>query len=269
MRNFMREKKIYCGKKYLEIDIIPRTEIQEKTVKGKRRKRIKVTMPKQNNLNEKNSRRLFVQTINANFGAGDLHVSLTYSDKYLPSTLEEAHKIVVNYFRRISYKRKKTGLAPLKYALVTEYGMEEEKIIRIHHHIIMNGGLTRDEVEEQWSYKKRGERNGESLGWVNSRRLQPNENGLEAISMYVTKIGNKKNKKSWSSSRNLVRPEWTKNDTKYSKRKIEKLAKENDICFWEQQYKNYRITKVEKIYEEQTGWHIYLKMWKKDEEDLQ
>lgn len=272
MRNFMREKKIYCGKKYLEVDIIPRTEIQEKVAKGKRAKRKRESQPKQQNLNDKNAKRYITQVCNANFGEGDLHVTCTYSKKNLPETVEAAEKEIANFIRRVNHRRKKQELELLKYILVTEYSYEddEDKPVRIHHHIIMNKGLSRDEIEDLWSKRKRkGEKKKESLGFINADRLQPNENGLEAISKYITKGRNKKGKKKWSSSRNLIRPESRTNDFKYSKRKIEKLAKENDICFWENQYKDYRITEVEKVYEELTGWHIYLKMWKKDEEDLQ
>ncbi len=269
MRNFMREKKIYCGKKYLEVDIIPRTIWQEKTVKGKRAKRTKESEPKQKNLNDKNSKRYITQLANGNFGKGDLHVTCTYKDKYLPETPEEAEKEVSNFFRRLNHRRKKKGLESLKYILVTEYIMSDEnedKPIRIHHHILMNKGLSRDEVEELWSKrKKKGEKEGDTIGFINADRLQPNENGLEGISRYITKSrNNKKGKKRWSSSRNLIRPESIKNDYKYSKRKIEKLIKENDFRFWEEQYKGYRVVEASPVYQDLLGWSVYLKMWKKE-----
>ena len=50
VRNFVREKKIYCGKKYLEVDIYPYTENQkEVSRRGKRAKKEKVSEPKQKN----------------------------------------------------------------------------------------------------------------------------------------------------------------------------------------------------------------------------
>ena len=82
MRSFMREKKIYCGKHYREVDIYPYTAAQlTASTRGKRSKKIKETEPKQKNLNDKNARRYFTQTANLNFGSDPeaLHVTATYS----------------------------------------------------------------------------------------------------------------------------------------------------------------------------------------------
>ena len=118
MRSFIREKKIYCGKQYREVDIFSYTDTQYRaSQRGTRSRKIKESEPKQKNLNDKNARRYFVQTANLNFGddPGALHVSATYSGKYLPPTVEEAEREVTNYLRRVQYQRKKQGLPPLKY----------------------------------------------------------------------------------------------------------------------------------------------------------
>ncbi|MEG2289946.1 MAG: hypothetical protein RSA29_02760 [Clostridium sp.] len=265
-KHFIRERRIYCGEKYCEVDIIPRTAMQEKVAKGKRAKRTKESAPKQNNINDKNARRYLVQTVNGNFGTGDYHISATYKPKYMPETIEDAEKVVGNYLRRIAYAMKRKGTV-LKYVIVTEYIMSEnEKPKNIHHHIVINSGLDRDEVEALWSMRrKKGEKKGDGIGIINCDRLQAEGNGLEAIAKYITKRHGSKGKKRWSSSRNLIRPESIKNDHKYrSKRKIEMIAKENDNSFWEKEYSDYKISEVEKVYYEDTGWHIYLKMWKKE-----
>lgn len=266
----IREKKIDCGQ-YREADIIP---YNGKAIKGKRGKRKKATEPKQKDLNDKNKKRYLTQLGNGNFGAGDLHVTLTYRNEYLPLTPEGAQKEVDNYLRRIAYRRKKLGVQQLKYILVTEYKYAKDgtEIKRIHHHIIMNGGLDRDDVEMMWTkqrinWKKAHNDPGykvEKLGWANADRLQPNENGIEALCKYITK--DPQGKKSWSSSRNLERPvEHPPADHKYSRKKVERLATAPDAgkSFFEKQFPNYRIVSVEPIYYEETGWHIYLKMWRK------
>lgn len=82
MRSFIREKKIYCGKQYREVDIFTYTDAQCRAVKrGTRSKKIKESEPKQKNLNDKNARRYFIQTANLNFGDDPdaLHVTATYS----------------------------------------------------------------------------------------------------------------------------------------------------------------------------------------------
>ena len=303
---FIREKKTDCAD-YREVDIIPRTEEAEKATKGKRGKRRKTRKPKQDALNDKNAKRYLTQLGNGNFKAGDLHVTLTYSKEALPESVTAAERNVTNYIRRISYRRKKLGLPPLKYILVTEYKMEKGggKPKRIHHHIIMDGGLDRDEVEMMWTgerlnWKKadsenRGQREAyrsgvKKLGFVNADRIQTNENGIEGLCKYIVK--DPQGKKRYSSSRNLDRPEVTRtdgtekeaeteslyrasrnlteptekcNDFKYSRRRVEELAKSPDggRAEFEKIYVGYKIVSIEPVYYEQTGWHIYLKMWRK------
>ena len=200
---FIREKKTDCAE-YREVDIIPRTEKAEEAARGKRGKRRKAKKPKQNALNDKNAKRYLVQLGNGNFHVGDLHTSCTYSVDNLPGTVEEAEKIVGNYLRRIAYRRQKLGLEPLKYILVTEYKFSKDgqQLKRIHHHIIMNGGMDRDEVEMMWTAQRVNWKKADSpdkaeaaayrdsvekMGWVNADRLQMNENGIEGLCKYIIK----------------------------------------------------------------------------------
>ena len=303
---FIREKKTDCAD-YREVDIIPRTEKAEEAARGKRGKKRKAQKPKQKALNDKNAKRYLVQLGNGNFHAGDLHTSCTYSVDNLPGTVEEAEKIVGNYLRRIAYRRQKLGLEPLKYILVTEYKYQKGggQLKRIHHHIIMNGGMDRDEVEMMWTAQRVNWRKADSpdgqeaaeyresvekLGWVNADRLQMNENGIEGLCKYIIK--DPQGKKRYSSSRNLERPETKRedgtaeeaadhslwkasrnltepqekcNDFKFSKRKVEQLAKAPDggLSEFRKIYADYDIVSCEPVYYEQTGWHIYLKMWRK------
>lgn len=267
MKTFTREKKIYCGEKYLEVDIFPYTKNQEEVSRrGKRSKKKNESEPKQKNLNDKNARRYFTQFVNTNFDEKDLHVTATYKDKFLPATPEEAEREISNFLRRVSYRRKKEGLDPLKYILVTEYTTKKdgEKLVRIHHHIFMNGGLDRDVIEDIWSKRKqKGQKKGESIGYINADRLQPDENGAAALCRYLTKYTNRK--KRWSSSHNLKKPYSRTNDHKYSRREVERICKNiPDRTYWEKKYPGWTLTdsdygfKAE--YNEITGWSIYLKM---------
>jgi len=266
-RNFIREKKIYCGEDYKEVDIFPYTTGQtEVSQRGKRAKKEKVSEPKQRNLNDKNARRYLIQLGNANFGNDDLHVTATYKKEFLPPTIEDAEREVTNYLRRISYKRKKEGLPPLQYILVTAYstGKNSEKPVRIHHHIIMNGGIDRDIVEGLWRKpKKKGQKQGEKIGFVNADRLQPEENGIAALCSYLTNQPN--NKKRWSSSQNLKKPTSRNNDNRYSRKQIAEIAKAPaDRAFWEKKYPGWTLTNGDygavAQYNDITGWSIYLKL---------
>jgi hypothetical protein len=265
-KSFIREKKIYCGTNYREVDIFTYTETQIRANGRQRSKKEKVSEPKQRNLNDKNARRYLIQLGNLNFGDGDLHVSATYKKGLLPETIEEAEREASNYLRRVAYKRKKVGLPPLKYILVTAYstGKNSEKPVRIHHHIIMNGGLDRDVIEGLWRKpKKSGHRQGEKIGFINADRLQPDENGVAALCAYLTDQPN--NKKRWSSSQNLKKPYFRNNDSRYSYRQLAKLAKAPvDRAFWEKQYPGWTLTDDDygavAQYNDITGWSIYLKL---------
>ena len=59
-------------------------------------------------------------------------------------------------------------------------------------------------------------------------------------------------------------------DGKYSKKKVEALAKSTDQGrdFFQREFPGYTITEIKPEYYEETGWHIYLKMWKKPGEKL-
>lgn len=144
MRSFMREKKIYCGKHYREVDIYPYTAAQlTASTRGKRSKKIKETEPKQKNLNDKNARRYFTQTANLNFGSDPeaLHVTATYSGKYLPDTVEQAEQEATNFLRRVQYRRKKEGLPPLKYMYEFYKAALEEEMERFYSAFLMKNDI--------------------------------------------------------------------------------------------------------------------------------
>lgn len=275
-KKFIREKRIYCGEEYLEVDIVPVTNMPEagQEKKGK-------SSQAQKNLNDKRSKRRFVQIANTNFGADDLHISATYNEGHLPITLEEAERNVHNYLDRVKRRMERVTGQDLKYMLVTEYTPEEgentdpedktTRAVRIHHHIIINGGLSRDDLELMWSatrinWKKAQNdpeyrKNVDYLGFVNCDRLQPNENGIEGLVNYINK--RKKGCKKWSTSMNLKKPKEKKNDHKYSFRKLRELAKTpEDKEVWRKQYKGYEPTKIAFQYNDYTGWSVYLKMRK-------
>lgn len=253
-RNFIREKKIKCGNDYLEVDIIPITE-QEKKIRGKKAKK---SPKKLINQNDKRARRYFIQKTNSNFGWGDYHVTTTYNK--LPETLEEAEKTVTKYLDRLRYHMRKKGIE-LKYILITEFGTKKDtgRLIRLHHHIIINGGLDRDTVENLWcERRKKGDKKIRLLGFVNADRLQPNEFGLEAVCRYLTK--NPNGKKRWSCSQNLKEPDVETNDSKYSFKKVRELVKTQDREFFEKEYPGYILTQCKAEYTDERGWAIYLKM---------
>lgn len=262
VKKFVREKKIYCGEDYLEVDVIPCSN-QKKGRAGKNGE----SSQAQKNLNEKNAKRRFVQLGNTNFGRGDLCVDCTYADGFLPSTLGQAFNDLGNYIRRIKYHMGKKGLE-LKYMAVTEYSTEEEghgvpderaQPVRVHHHLIINGGLDRDFIESLWSKKVKGGEEKASIGFCNADRLQPDENGIEARCNYMQK--RKKGCKRYSCSQNLKKPVTRKNDSKYSFKKVRELSRTpEDKGYWRGQFPGYEPSRIEWEYNEFTGWAVYVKL---------
>lgn len=270
--NFIREKKIYCGEKYMEVDIYPYMTFRKP--KGQRSKKVKESIPVQKNLNDKNAKRKFVQLAETNFGDEDLALHLTYSNEFLPNSIEEMEREITNFLRRLKRLRKKLELEDLKYILVTSYTTQEDEeegvqSVRPHHHLLINKGVDRDTVEDLWRKKrKKGEKKGKRIGIANCQRLQYNEiDGITSISTYFAR--NLTQKRKWTCSQNLKRPESRTNDARYSKRKIEKFAKSYfDREFWEKQYPGWSIKDKDNgysaVYNEFTGWSIYLKMRRKE-----
>lgn len=246
-----REKKIYTGvgDKYLEVEYFPIT-LQER--KQKRKKKIKESLPKQKNLNDKNARKHLIRLLNNNFTDKDLVLHLTYKDENLPKDEKEARRDVTNFLRRVKHYRKKNGLGELKYIAVVEYRDQEEgkKAIRIHHHIVIND-MDRDIVESLWG-----------KGRANADRLKADEFGYEALGRYITK--DPKGSKRWTQSKNLKTPTVKVNDFRFSKRKIEEMAKyPDDRAMFEKLYPGYIFTKCDvQVNDIVGGTYMYLKMRK-------
>jgi len=307
MRTFVREKKIYCGADYLEVDIFNHTRAEdEKARSGQRSKKEVESTQKQVDWNDQNSRRRFLRILHTNFGAEDLHISLTYNERYLPPSLEDGEREAKNFLRRVGYLRKKKGLPPLKYMSIPACTYKKDGVTpaRIHHHIIMNGGLDRDEIEDLW--RKRRERKhpkGDKIGYANADRLQPEDNGLAALAEYLAKQTG--GKKRWSSSQglekpfvdpinqndpipepppapdkgggakytasaNLKRPWSRKNDHRYSRKELNKIAADPpDPEYWEKRYPGYTLMGdgygFKAVHSDCRGWALYIKLRRKKE----
>lgn len=244
-----REKRIYSGN-ILEVEIYP---VSIREVKQPRREKTKLSTPKQRNLNDKNARKHLSRLINANFTDKDLAVHLTYRDEELPDSEEEARRDVTNFIRRLRYHRRKNNLtAEFKYIAVIEYKESEDgKKVRMHHHIIMTGDMDRDMVEEIWG-----------KGWVNTKRLQADEYGYEALANYISK--DPKGKKRWTGSRNLKQPVVKVSDYKYTKRKVEEISRcPEDRETFETLYPEYIFNNCKVSVNEYTaGIYLYIKMRK-------
>ena len=298
MRTFVREKKIYCGRDFLEVDIYNYTATeQEVATRGRRSKKQVESTQKQIDWNDINAKRRFLQLVNTNFTANDIHVTLTYSIANLPSTLEAAEHELHNFLRRVDYRRKKNGLSPLKYIIIPVCVYKKDGVTpaRIHHHVIMNGGLSRDDIEDLWrKRRKKGQKKGDKIGYANADRLQPEENGFVALCEYLAKqTGGKKRwipsknldkpekeitdpdsppktvASRFSASANLQKPRSRTNDHRFSRKEINKIASAPpDVKYWEKRYPGYTLIRgdygYQAIHSDLRGWCLYLKLRRKE-----
>ncbi len=169
----------------------------------------------QRTLKDKNARKHCERLINENFTSRDIWITLTYTDRNLPKSIEEALENMQRYIKRIAYRRKKAGLDPARYIYVTEWE-EEGRKIRCHHHMIMDGDLDMDTVEKAWKLGRRNE----------TRRLDYDENGLSGLAHYITK--DPKGKKRWCASKNLRQPKEHKNHRTFGPKKVQTMIKNNN-----------------------------------------
>ena len=272
--SFVREKRVFCGKDYLEVDIYNMTGKQVAVSRKSRAKRYRESAPKQKNYNDKKSKRYFLQFVNSNFGDGDYHVTCTYSRENLPSDEKEAEKEARKYLRRISDLAKRKGYPKPKYVLVTSVVNGRSGMpVRVHHHIVLScPGMGRDEIENLWRKPRRkGEKKGKKLGHCNCDVIDGDgEGGLAPLASYLAKQGS--SSKRWTASVGLRKPEYKLNDDKYSRGEVMRYAKERcgDVAFWERRYPGWEITNVDYgircEYSEVSGWGIYLQFRRKDKE---
>lgn len=169
---------------------------------------------RQTRYNRERARRRLALLMDANFGRNDLHVTLTY--RGTPPDYEQARKDVRNYLRAVKRMREKAGLPEMKYIYVIEEEGGDGEKRRIHVHLMMTGGVSREALEEKWG-----------RGYANCDRLQPEEGtGLLELARYFTKLEQEKHRRAWSASKNLRQPRTTVSRTRMSNAKVRRLCQE-------------------------------------------
>lgn len=224
-RTFIRESVYVCGN-YMDADIYP---VFQKP--GRRRSRCKPTSEIQRRLNQKNAEKRLTRLVHTNFTEDDIALHLTYRPGEEPETKEGAQRDLQNYIRRLKRRYTKLG-KEFKYISCTEYG---KKTNRIHHHLIISGGLDRDEIEKLWG-----------RGYANSIRLQFGPDGVTGLAHYIAK--DKLFFRHWNQSRNLVQPEPAQYDGKITMDEVGSLVdaieEKNAWVQLEQRYPEYQLTSI-------------------------
>ena len=221
---YIREKKTKFGADFLDVDLYEMDDGQFTMLRRAKKKYI--SPPHILAANQRHSRNNLRQLIVHNFGAGDYYLTPTYAGK--PPPLEDALRQCSNFITRLKRLYAKYGLE-LKAVYVTEGGRPKEdgEHTRVHHHIVINGGVPRDEIEKCW--QGRQDKTAESRrGYCNASVIQPQEDdrGCERIAEYMAKSrtkGQGKGLHRWNGTRNLKRPQETIIDNKFSRKRTGEL----------------------------------------------
>ena len=241
-KTFNREQVYVCGE-YMDADIYP---VFQKP--GARRKRCKPTSEIQAKLNQRNAEKKLTRLVHNNFTENDIALHLTYRNGEEPENEADALRVLGNFIKRLKRRYKKAG-KELKYISCTEYG---KKTGRVHHHLIINGGYDRDEIEKLWG-----------RGYANSKRLQFEEDGVTGLAHYIAK--DKHFFKRWNQSRNLDIPEAAQYDGQLNMDDIaeikEAIDSKNAYQYFEERYPDFEL--VEAVYTQNNinrGIYIHFEM---------
>ena len=241
-KTFNREQVYVCGE-YMDADIYP---VFQKP--GARRKRCKPTSEIQAKLNQRNAEKKLTRLVHNNFTENDIALHLTYRNGEEPENEADALRVLGNFIKRLKRRYKKAG-KELKYISCTEYG---KKTGRVHHHLIINGGYDRDEIEKLWG-----------RGYANSKRLQFEEDGVTGLARYIAK--DKHFFKRWNQSRNLDIPEAAQHDGQLNMDDIAEIKEAIDsksaYQYFEERYPDFEL--VEAVYTQNNinrGIYIHFEM---------
>lgn len=222
----------------------------------------------------------FEQLVHANYSAGDLHVCCTYEREDWDAdrsgmvfrTREDAKREVRNYLDRVKRLLKRHGCNTEEFrwtvCTVTKEAMQEAANPRPdthHHHILMHGvpEELRAKVEELWKF-----------GYCNADRLRDDRStGIARMAGYIARQegnanGERAGEKSYSSSRNIIRPEEKVSDAKISRRRVSLIAADiraNAREIFEKCWPGYRLADEPKVLTSEfvAGAYIYARMRKR------
>lgn len=239
IKSIYATKSIYSGTQ-LEVEIFP--EFTKRCMIPAAEKR-KPTKEEMQNLNDKNARKKVIRMLNTNFGKG-YWITHDYENRFLPESMEEALKDIQNYFRRVNRLLKKKGMERAKYLYVTEW----EEDIRCHHHLVIDCGLTMDELNRLWTKGKRSE----------LRPIDYDENGLTGMANYITK--KPRGKRRWNTSKgNLKQPTIRKNHSTFKRKHARAMKEDFSVIerMLKQEYKGY-VFKDAQVFVNQVNAGIYI-----------
>lgn len=148
--------------------------------------------------NEREAERRLARIINCNFHAGDLWLTLKYSDERLPESYKAAKDCVKKFLRSCGIAYRKATGKKLRYILCTsETSSKTGEKVRLHHHLIMDR-MAWEIICKYWPEKEI------------SYSLLDGRGDHSALAKYICKnYSGNPGEKRWSTSQGLDKPVYT------------------------------------------------------------
>lgn len=236
MKRRYREVAYFHNKNVADLQIYPE---HEQPRRYRRKKRYKPTSEVQRHLNDKNRERSVIRRANATFTEKDIRLDLTYKPGSNPESVKAAENEVRKYLRRLKTVAPKYNINQLQYIWVTEQGNQNG---RIHHHIIISGGIPLDVLASKWG-----------KGYTTVKPLQFDEFGITALVKYMLKNPVSSGKAKYHCSRNLNQPKKRTRAGRIPNRAVELMSTYTDFSVIEKLYPGYRIVDFSPFYNDVNG----------------
>lgn len=243
--------KVYSCGEYMDFYGYQVFQVPPSCRSGKRVRR-KPTRKMQEKLNWRHAAEKLTRILNTNFTEDDLSLTLTFREN--PINDEAAKKAIQKFLRKIRYRFKKLE-RELKYV----WQLEKSKKGRYHIHMVLTGGIDRDELEKLWGN-----------GYANSKRLQFDQHGLAALSRYIGKscVDSEEERvtyRSYNGSKNLIDPEPEISDSKIRSRKRMQELADMDWNLWHELYPEYEVADLYSYTSEDYGGiYIFARLHRTD-----
>ena len=236
----------------LEIEAYP---VFRRKAQATRARRTEKTKKAQEDVNDRNARMKLDRIIQHNFPEWDSFViGLDYE---IEPTPEQAEKDRAKFIRdcRALYK---TAGVEFKWVAVTPWLTKTGRPVkRLHHHIVMTGGVDEKAIRALWMKRRNGR--------IHLDPLQPDSNGVTGLARYLKQ--HLHGAKRWTGSRNLETPPPIYPKRHMSKGRAFKLAMDYEAArtVFEKQHKNYSFVAMEVRFSDTVdGAYIYVRMRRKD-----
>lgn len=200
-----------------------------------------VSRETQEKVNLMRRKRYVTRLVNLNFDSRSVMLELDYENGNYPDDMQDAKRQMTNYIRRIKRLYHKAG-KELKYIYCTERG---EETGRVHHHMIVSGGVEKDALLRAWKNSKRNY----------AVYLEYTENGYTDLACYYAKKEDREiYEKTFVTSQNLERPEPLPEDDRQARALSRVFTKKNCRDFYENNLTRQEMQNLFPGYKLCDGW---------------